>query len=383
MSWFLDPVGSYGLFSGQSACFLPISKWLLSTGVTDRRETPLQKTIRYYIREMVFFVKSPETQTAETYNFKFKPMNPNDTFTLAHLSDPHMAYPGGSRFSDFLNKRFFGYLKWRLRRQSEHHGDVLVRMIQDVRNCQPDHVVVTGDLTHLGLPAEFAKAKELLEALGSASQVTIIPGNHDAYVDGALDCRLLEWVDYMVSDGIKVCDGTDTVVSALFPSLRVRDGVALIGVSTAQPCSTFLAVGCIGNDQLQRLQKILVETGQKDLFRIVLIHHPPKSGVVSWRKRLTDAEALQKTMQDYGAELILHGHSHHPSRTYLETSHGRIPVIGVPSASAAGEDPRRRARYHLYRLSRRSDGWDIQVSVRSYVHKEKCFDTEDKYRLAD
>jgi 3',5'-cyclic AMP phosphodiesterase CpdA len=88
----------------------------------------------------------------------------------------------------------------------------------------------------LGLAAEYAKAKSLLEALGSASQVTIIPGNHDAYVDGALDCRLAEWADYMVSDGIKVCDGTDSAVNAIFPSLRVRYGLALIGVSTAQPC---------------------------------------------------------------------------------------------------------------------------------------------------
>ena len=310
-------------------------------------------------------------------------MSPNKTFTLAHLSDPHLAQPRGSRFSDFLNKRFFGYLKWRLRSRSEHHNDVLAGMIQDVRSARPDHVVVTGDLTHLGLPAEFAKAKKLLEALGPASAVTIIPGNHDAYVDGALDCRLVEWTDYMVSDGIKVCDGTDSAVNAIFPSLRVRDGVALIGVSTAQPCSTLLAVGCIGNDQLQRLQKILIETGQKSLFRIVLIHHPPKSGVVSWRKRLTDAEAFQKTLQDCGAELILHGHCHHRSQTYLETSAGRIPVIGVPSASAAGENPSRRARYHLYHLSPRADGWDIQVCVRSYVTKDNRFDTEDEYHLPD
>jgi 3',5'-cyclic AMP phosphodiesterase CpdA len=309
-------------------------------------------------------------------------MNPNETFTLAHLSDPHLAYPGGSRFSDFLNKRFFGYLKWRLKRRSEHHNDVLTGMIQDIRNAQPDHVVVTGDLTHLGLAAEYAKAKRLLESLGSASQVTIIPGNHDAYVDGALDCRLAEWADYMVSDGIKVCDGTDSTVNAIFPSLRVRNGVALIGVSTAQPCSTFLAVGCIGNDQLQRLQKILIETGQKGLFRIVLIHHPPKFGVVSWRKRLTDAEAFQKTMQDCGAELILHGHCHHQSQTYLETSAGRIPVIGVPSASAAGENLKRRARYHLYHLSLKADGCDIRVCVRSYFNKDKRFDTEDDYRLS-
>ena len=99
--------------------------------------------------------------------------------------------------------------------------------------------------------------------------MTIIPGNHDAYVDGALDRRLSEWADYMVSDGLKVCDGTDSAGNAVFPSLRVRDPVALVGVSTAQPCSTFLAVGCIGEDQLQRLQKMLIETGQKGLFRIV------------------------------------------------------------------------------------------------------------------
>ena len=308
-------------------------------------------------------------------------MDPKKTFTLAHLSDPHLAYHHGMRLADFLNKRLFGYLKWRLRRKSQHHNDVLTAMIQDVRNSQPDHIVVTGDLTHLGLPAEFAKAKELLAALGSASQVTIIPGNHDAYVDGALDCRLAEWVDYMISDGLKVCDGTETAVNTIFPSLRMRGPVALIGVSTAQPCSTFLAVGCIGNDQLQRLQKILIETGQKGLFRIVLIHHPPKSGVVSWRKRLTDAEAFQKTLHGSGAELILHGHSHHQSRTYLETSDGRIPVIGVPSASAAGENPKRRARYHLYHLSPRADGWDIRVCVRSYVNKDKRFDTEDEYSL--
>jgi len=381
MNCLLDRDGSYGLFGGWSACYPPISKWRLSTGGADRRETPLQKIFRYYIREIVFFVKSPETQVAETFNSKSRPMNSNETFTLAHLSDPHLADPRGSRFSDFLNKRFFGYLNWRLKRKSEHHNEILAGMIQDVRNFKPDHIAVTGDLTHLGLPAEFAKAQKLLEALGPASKVTIIPGNHDAYVDGALDCRLAEWVDYMVSDGRKICDGTDSAVNAIFPSLRVRDGVAIIGVSTAQPCSTLLAVGCIGNDQMQRLQKILIETGQKGLFRIVLIHHPPKTGVVSWRKRLTDAETFQKTMQDCGAELILHGHSHHQSQTYLETSDGRIPLVGVPSASAAGENSKRGARYHLYHLSPRADGWEIRVCVRRYVNKVKRFDTEEEYRL--
>ena len=310
-------------------------------------------------------------------------MNPNETFILAHLSDPHLAYPSQSRFSDFLNKRFFGYLKWRLSRRSEHQDHVLTGMIDDIHRSQPDHIVVTGDLTHLGLPAEYVKAKKMLETLGSSSQVTIVPGNHDAYVNNALDCRLVEWADYMVSDGVKVCDETHRTVDAIFPSLRIRSGVALIGLSTAQPCSTFLATGCIGYDQLKRFEKILLETGEKGWFRAVLIHHPPKSGLVSWRKRLTDADALQKVLHSCGAELILHGHAHHPSRTYLEAAGRRIPVIGVPSASSVGKNAELRARYHLYYLSPRNDRWDVRVCVRGFSGEERRFDTEDEYALID
>jgi 3',5'-cyclic AMP phosphodiesterase CpdA len=308
-------------------------------------------------------------------------MNSDETFTLAHLSDPHLTHFSGSRLSDFLNKRFFGYLKWRLKRQAEHQHHVLNVMIQDIHECQPDHVVVTGDLTHMGLPAEYDRTKDFLKNLGSPSEVTIIPGNHDAYVDGALDCRMVDWAEYMVSDGETVCEGSQPTVNAIFPCLRVRDGVGLIGVSTAQPCSTFLAVGCVGHSQLQRLQEILVATGQKKLFRVVLVHHPPKSGVVSWRKRLTDADAFQKVLHACGAELILHGHAHNSSRTYLEASSSRIPVIGVPSASSVRKDAERRARYHLYHLSSKIDGWDIRICVRVFNMKMRRFDTENEYRL--
>ena len=60
---------------------------------------------------------------------------------------------------------------------------------------------------------------------------------------------------------------------------------------------------------------------------------------------------------------------------------GRIPVIGVPSASAAGENMKRRAQYHLYRLSPKTDGWDLQVCVRRYLNKDRRFGTEDEYHL--
>jgi len=307
-------------------------------------------------------------------------MNPQETFTLAHLTDPHLADHHDIRFADLLNKRFFGYIKWRLSRKSKHHGEVLSTLMDDVRASQPDHIAVTGDLTHLGLPAEFLKAKELLSTLGPPSKVTVIPGNHDAYVAAALERGLSHWIDYIISDKQVISDGENISSGAFFPSLRIRGGVALIGVSTARPCSTFLAVGRIGKEQQQRLQKILIETGRSGLFRVILIHHPPVAGAVNWRKRLTDADVFRAIVRQHGAELILHGHAHRNAQAQLETPGGHVPVIGISSASAADRRSERRAQYHLYRLSQTGHGWQVHVSVRSWVNRNG-FTTRDEFRL--
>ncbi len=59
--------------------------------------------------------------------------------------------------------------------------------------CRPRASIacfVTGDLTHISLPAEFQVARTQLERLGSPDQVFLIPGNHDCYVPSAGDGRL-------------------------------------------------------------------------------------------------------------------------------------------------------------------------------------------------
>ena len=307
-------------------------------------------------------------------------MNPSEKFTLIHITDPHLADHHDIRFADLLNKRFFGYIKWRLKLSTAQHEEVLGGLIDDLRTCQPDHIAVTGDLTQLGLPAEFQKAKEFLSDLGAPSEVTVIPGNHDAYVAAALEKGLCHWVEYIASDQQKSTGSLPVSGGALFPNLRIRGSVALIGVSTARPCSIFLAVGRLGKEQRQRLKKILIETGRKGLFRVILIHHPPVNGVVSWRKRLTDAEAFRAIVQQHGAELILHGHAHRLSQTRLNTPGGYAPVIGISSASAANRHSKRRARYHIYRLSRTAFGWQVHVCVRSFVSR-KGFITQDEFRL--
>ena len=41
-------------------------------------------------------------------------------FTLAHLSDPHLAPLPKPRLSELLNKRITGYINWRRRRRFIH-----------------------------------------------------------------------------------------------------------------------------------------------------------------------------------------------------------------------------------------------------------------------
>lgn len=300
----------------------------------------------------------------------------NETFTLAHLSDLHLSSLNDVKVRELLNKRIYGYLKWQLRRRAEHRREVLDALLHNLKSTTPDHIAVTGDLTHLGLPREFREARNVLQSLGSPSRVTVIPGNHDTYVSTDWNSTFALWMDYMLSDEAHLGAKAGTDGHTTFPSLRIRGIVALIGVSTARPSAPFLAVGSVGQVQLQKLEKILVETGKQRLCRVVLIHHPPVEGTVSWRKRLTDASALRSVLDQHGVELILHGHAHRSSLKHLETSAGTVPAIGVPSASALGRTSSRRARYHLYRFKANPPGWEMMLTIMCYSSAQQTFTEE-------
>ena len=303
------------------------------------------------------------------------------TVMLAHLSDPHISCMNNITGRDLAGKRLLGYLRWKLQRSTEHGEHVLAALKTDLARTEPDHIAVTGDLTHLSLPAEFKKAGQWLQSLAPPSNITVIPGNHDTYVKTDWRQTMAHWTDYMLSDNSRKDDHTAEDTTSLFPCLRTRGCVAIIGVCTARPSAPHLAVGSIGTRQLQKLATILSQTARKRLYRVVLIHHPPVSGSVSWRKRLTDAAALQSLLARYGAELILHGHAHRTLRHNLQTPVGNLPVVGVSSISARSRAHERRARYHIYRITPVNSGWDVRLEVRLYSPENNRFIRESEQRF--
>ena len=299
-------------------------------------------------------------------------------FVLAHLSDPHISNMKAIRTRDLLCKRLYGYLRWKLHRGTEHHGSVLSALMDDLRHHRPDHVAVTGDLTHLSLPSEFQNVRKWLQSIGPPHQVTVIPGNHDAYVRTEWIQTHAHWTDYMLSDKAPAPPGSSAGVYRIFPSRRIRGPMALIGVCTAHPSAPYLAVGTIGRAQLQKLEQIMDQATRQNLFRVILIHHPPAAGTVSWRKRLTDAEKFRALLKQYGADLILHGHAHVAVRNHLPVPGGNVQVVGAPSASAIGRNHARRARYYIYRITPAGGSWNVALTVRIYSPAEKVFVTESE-----
>src|ERR1700743_119205 len=96
-----------------------------------------------------------------------------------------------------MGKRLTGYLSWRLKRKAVHRREVLDELAADLARQRPDHIAVTGDLVNIALGGEFVQARDFLRKLGTGEDVTVVPGNHDAYVATPWPQSTGLWSDYM------------------------------------------------------------------------------------------------------------------------------------------------------------------------------------------
>jgi 3',5'-cyclic AMP phosphodiesterase CpdA len=281
-------------------------------------------------------------------------------FTLAHLSDPHLPPMPAARLRDLAGKRALGYLNWTRNRHKFHRRDVLDALVSDMQAQAPDHIAITGDLVNLALEAEFAPSRAWLESVGPPDRISVVPGNHDAYVRATRHRFAQAWSNYIGNEQAPDNAGT-------FPFLRRRGPLALICLSSAVPTAPLMATGRLGRTQLDALERLLTGLSAEQAFRVLLIHHPLRSD--SYSKRLTDSRLLLALLKQHGVELILHGHDHVHSTIWVEGPGGPIPAIGVPSASAAAHRHYPAAAYNLFSIERDGGGWRVEQTVRGVDDK--------------
>jgi 3',5'-cyclic AMP phosphodiesterase CpdA len=277
------------------------------------------------------------------------------TFRLAHLSDPHVPPLPVARLRELAGKRMLGYLNWTRNRHARHSRAMLDAMVADMQAQRPDHIAVTGDIVNLSLDSEYAPARHWVDSVGKPDLVTVIPGNHDAYVRGAAERFNRDFADYITGD----LQGATP-----FPFLRRRGDVALIATSSAVPTGPLMATGWLGPAQCAALDDMLASLASEPIFRVVLIHHPLRSH--ARHKRLTDSDEVLGILKRRGADLVLHGHDHVHSTIHVEGPNGMIPVIGVPSASATAGGKRPAAAYNLFDIDRAGEAWHCTHTTRGF-----------------
>jgi len=286
-------------------------------------------------------------------------------FHFAHFSDPHLPLEPGDAAGPRMMalKQMLGLLSWRLKRRRIHKPEVLAALLSDVAAHAPDHVAVTGDLTNLARADEFIRARTWLGRVGPPDRVSVVPGNHDATVPVPWAAGLGQWQPWLSGD-----DPDDAPADHVFPFVRVRGPVAFVGLSTATPSLPLLATGSVGAGQAARLEAVLTDLKQRDLFRVVLMHHPPLRVGHSERTALRDRARVQGVLARVGAELVLHGHHHRDHIGALPGPDAPVPVIGVSSASAAPGGRAEPARWIAFTVTRpATGGWRLAVEVRGYT----------------
>ncbi len=286
------------------------------------------------------------------------------SYTLAHLSDPHLPPLPAARLRELIGKRALGYFNWRRNRHAIHRRELLDQLVADLHDQNPDHIAITGDLVNLALPDEFAPARRWLDGVGPPQRVTVIPGNHDAYVRATRHRFAQAFGEYLRGDDAGAGD------AIAYPFVRRRGPLTLIATSTAVPTAPFMATGRLGAAQLAALDRVLAARAPEPTFRVLLIHHPLRSEHHSRNKRLTDAEALLALLKRHGVDLILHGHDHVHSTMWFDGPRGRIPAVGVPSASAVAHGRHPAAAYNLFRIARDGAEWRCEQHVRGFIESK-------------
>ena len=148
-----------------------------------------------------------------------------------------------------------------------------------------------------------------------------------------------------------------------FPFLRRRGPLALIGVSSAVPTPPLMATGRLGRAQLEALERMLAQlSAEAGLSRAA----GASSAAFGLARQAADGFACNccALLKQHGVELVLHGHDHIHSTMWFEGPSGKIPAIGVPSASALAHGHYPAAAYNLFSIERDGGAWRCEQIVR-------------------
>jgi len=246
---------------------------------------------------------------------------------LAHVTDLHLVerdhrnrtgsdwqrlqYLSAGRTIDFAARR--QQAVHALRKASRHAG----------------HVIVTGDLTEDGMPAQFELLAEVLaEAQVDPKRITIVPGNHDRYADA-------DAFERAMSGPLRDYASTSRP-STLFPLGR---DAWLMPVSTAVAQSCFRSAGRMSDQDVDRIDQLARAAKRSRKLALVVQHHPPHGyggPAWNWIDGLVNAAVGRVLLETHERLQFLHGHTHkQTSAVFADGRPAQAHSCGAVVASSA------------------------------------------------
>jgi 3',5'-cyclic AMP phosphodiesterase CpdA len=264
--------------------------------------------------------------------------------TIAQLTDIHVWDDADLHPLDFVTKRATGWFNHRFKRRREYDRRILEAAVATVIDAQPDLVVVSGDLSNLGLPSEYAAARRVLQPIADAGiRITVIPGNHDYYLPscsaGRFESAFGDW------------QRADAKAERPYPFLLRVGPVRVLLFNSAIATAPMLAYGRVDDEQLAIAAELVLANPGGPLV-VALHHHPiraPHKRIDATRD-LKNAEAFRGFCIGVGAAVVMHGHNHYHFSAPIGGHLGPL-VVGISSATTRRHDPpQRRAEVGFYEL---------------------------------
>jgi 3',5'-cyclic AMP phosphodiesterase CpdA len=220
---------------------------------------------------------------------------------IIHVSDVHV-WRFAVNPARLFSKRLVGIAELAIKRARKFRLERLAHVVDRVLSLEPDHILITGDLTTTALPIEFRVAREALARwLEDASRATIVPGNHDRYTLGAVRDTRFERTFGAFAGGEE------------YPWLRRIDARTwILGLDAA--LAGWTARGRLPSAQLEAAATLWAEQDQLDARLIVACHYPldapePFRGELH-PKRMTNAHEVAAWLSTVGPHLYCCGHVH-------------------------------------------------------------------------
>jgi 3',5'-cyclic AMP phosphodiesterase CpdA len=220
---------------------------------------------------------------------------------IAHLSDIHFWQYVFNPLR-LMSKRLVGMVSLALGRAHRFRLERVPELVEQVCRLDPDHILITGDLTTTALPAEFRSARAALAAwFKDPNRVTIIPGNHDRYTVRAHRSQRFE--HYFEAFAPR----------RSYPWLRRIDaGTAILGLDPTQ--AGVSARGELPRAQLEEAQALLASSAAQVRRLVIACHYPvavPREYQhIADRKPLVNAGEVRRWLQTIGPHIYCCGHIH-------------------------------------------------------------------------